>query len=635
MDCLMKKISMLMMAALAVTTLSCNKELTDTTDETPGFSGAPALTARFSEEDTKTAFVGGTFMWKKNDNMVVRSDNANGYTTYKYTGDDTADEVTFVPNTDDNIVYGQNSFALYPAKTSGSGASAYPKEEDGSLKPVLKDTYTWFEGDVEAPMLARVEAGEPLEFKHLGGCLKVTYKNVPPKATKIVVMAPVVDADLLAAGKVSYKICSTMNRTYNWTTEGGGFDPVEVPYVKAYDHSGTYKIAINIASATAAQRTSDDGITAYIPLPVGPVVSGGQNVYPQLKVWLAFNDNTEVPGSLRTASNVQIERAHIKPMPAIVMPKYSVEVVAGSDGSNATTDGTGTAAKFNQVRGLCWRDNTNLLLTESNGSKVLRQFNKSTKAVTSAVTLGGNAPWQGCMKDGLFYFIDKGNAQIRTWNPSTNAVATVTKSVGNSPMCVRFHGDDAYVTSRDDSKIYKFAGGATGTKSVFFDFSTLEHGDDTNRPIALVFDGDGNAIVTVGSSKGTSATAFMIYVIGQDGSVVTTIGKAVKAANWGATYDGAPANATFSSNMNGIVLGPDGALYMVDSYAIRRITKGASGWSDATVTTILGGGNSYLTSVGATCQITQTPQDLIFDPENSKVFYFFDWRYTLRKVTIE
>lgn len=632
----MKKISLFLMTAIAVSALSCKKEEMVPAEELQTGS-ARTLVARFADEETKTAFVGGTFMWKQNDNMVVRSDNANGYTMYKYPGEDSAGEVEFEPNTEDNIVYGQNSFAIYPAKTSGSGASAYPKEEDGSLKPVLKDTYTWFEGNVEAPMMARVEAGQPLEFKQLGGILKVTYKNLPPKATKIVVMAPVVDEGLIAEGKVSYKINSTMNKTYNWTTEGGGFDPdpANVPYVRAYDHSGTYKTVVNLKNATAVQRASDDGITAFVPLPVGPVENGGKNVYPQLKVWLAFDDNTEVPGSLRTANNVQIERAHIKPMPAIVMPKYSVEVVAGTDGSNATTDGTGTAAKFNQVRGLCWRDNTNLLLTESNGSKVLRQFNKSTKAVTSAVMLGGGAPWQGCMKDGLFYFIDKGNAQIRTWNPSTNAVATVTTSVGNSPMCVRFHGDDAYVTSRNDSKIYKFAGGATGTKSVFFDFSTLEHGDDTNWPIALVFDGDGNAIVTVGSSKGTSATAFMIYVIGQDGSVVTTIGKAVKAANWGATYDGAPANATFSANMNGIVLGPDGALYMVDSYAIRRITKGASGWSDATVTTILGGGNSYLTSVGATCQITQTPQDLIFDPENSSVFYFFDWRYTLRKVTIE
>ena len=629
----MKKITIILLAALSLAAVSCNKENSAVATDDRAQAGN-SLVARFAQDEVKTAFVDGTYMWKTNDNMVVRSDNANGYTVYKYTGEDTAGEAEFVPNTDDNIVYGQNSFAIYPAKVSGTGASAYPKEEDGSLKPVLKDTYTWFDGNVEAPMLARVEAGQPLEFKHLGGVLKVTYKNVPPKATKIVVEAPVVDPDLLAAGKVDYKINSTMNKTYNWTTEGGGFDPTEIPYVKAYDHSGTYKTVVSLANATAAQKASDSGITAYIPLPVGPVEIDGKNVYPKLDVRLAFADNTIVPGSQVSASNVQIERAHIKPMPPITLTKYSVEVVAGTDGSNATTEGTGTAAKFNQVRGLCWLDNTNLLLTESNGNKVLRKYNKSTRAVSNAVTLGGNAPWQGCMKDGLFYFIDKGNAQIRTWNPSTNAVATVTSSVGNSPMCIRFNGDDAYVVSRNDSKVYKFAGGATGTKSVFFDFSTLEHGDDTNWPIALVFDGDGNAIVTVGSSKGTSATAFMVYVIDSDGQVVTTIGKAVKAANYGATYDGAPANATFSANMNGIVLGPDGALYMVDSYAIRRITKGTSGWSDATVTTILGGGSSYLDSVGALCQITQTPQDLIFDPENSNFFYFFDWRYTLRKVTI-
>ncbi|MCR5409002.1 MAG: hypothetical protein K6E61_07870 [Bacteroidales bacterium] len=628
----MRKIEFIVFAAMAACVFSCSKEVKVPEEQK---AGTKTLEARFADEETKTAFVSGVYKWKTNDNMVVRSDNANGYTTYKYTGEDSADAVTFVANTDDNIVYGNDSFAIYPAKTSGTGASAYPKEEDGSLKPVLKDTYTWFDENVEAPMLAKVASGEPLEFKQLGGLLKVTYKNVPPKAAKIIVTAPVVDDALIAAGNVTYKINSTMNKTYNWTTAGGGFDPVEIPYVKAYPHSGTYKTTVNIASATAAQRTSDDGITAYIPLPVGPEVVGGKNVYPRLEVSLVFADNTVVPGSTRAANNVQIERAHIKPMPAIALTKYSVEVVAGTDGSNATTDGIGTAAKFNQVRGLCWLDSSNLLLTESNGSKVLRKFNKSTKEVTSAKTLGGNAPWQGCMKDGLFYFIDKGNAQIRTWNPSTGDLATLTSSVGNSPMCVRFYGDDAYVASRNDSKVYKFAGGATGTKSVFFDFSTLDHGEDTNWPIAMVFDGDGNAIVTVGSSKGTSASAYAVYVISPAGEIVTTIGKKVKATSFALTYDGAPANATFSANMNGITLGPDGALYMVDSYAIRRITKGASGWSDATVTTILGGGSSYTTSVGATCQITNTPQDIVFDPENSKVFYFFDWRYTLRKVTIE
>ena len=616
------------MAALALLSVSCNKE-NQPAEEVPA-AGTP-LVARFSTDDTKTAFVGGTYMWKNNDNFVVRSNNANGYTTYKYTGDDSAGEVTFNPNTDDVIVYGQNSFAIYPAKTSGTGDGAYPKEEDGSLKPVLKDTYTWFEGNVEAPMLARVEAGQPLEFKHLGGVLRVTYKNVPPKAARIVVTAPVVDATELSEGKNTYKITSTMNKTHGWETAEGGFTST-TPYVQAYSHTGNYKVTINIANATAAQRTADEGLVAYIPLPVGPM---DDHSYPKLNVKMTFADGTTVPGTEVNASNVVIERAHIKPMAPITLTKYSAEVVAGTDGSNDTVNGTGTAAQFNQVRGLCWLDNNNLLLTESNGSKVLRKFNKSTAEVSSAATLGGNAPWQCAMKDGLFYFIDKGNAQIRTWNPSSGEVATVTTSVGNSPMAVRFLGNDAYVTSRNDSKVYKFAGGATGTKSIFFDFATLDHGEDTNWPIALAFDADGNIIVSVGSANGSSTTAFKVYVLSQSGEILASIGAGTKAGTYAALVDGGVTKAIFSANMNGMVCGPDGAIYMVDSYAIRKITKGENGWADATVTTILGGGSSYTTASGAMVQLTSTPQDIIFDPTNDKVFYFFDWRYTLRKVTIE
>ncbi|MBR6001743.1 MAG: hypothetical protein IK045_02650 [Bacteroidales bacterium] len=629
----MKKITIILLAALSLAAVSCNKENTEVASDSLAPAGN-SLVARFAQDEVKTAFVDGTYMWKKNDNMVVRSDNANGYTVYKYTGEDTAGEAEFVPNTDDNIVYGQNSFAIYPAKVSGSGASAYPKEEEGSLKPVLKDTYTWFDGNVEAPMLARVEAGQPLEFKHLGGVLKVTYKNVPPKAAKILVVAPVVDPDLIAAGKVTYKTNATMNKTYNWTTEGGGFDPTEIPYVKAYDHSGTYKMTVSLANATAAQKASDSGITAYIPLPVGPVEVDGKNVYPKLDVCLAFADNTIVPGSQVSASNVQIDRAHIKPMPAITLTKYSVEVVAGTDGSNATTNGTGTSAKFNQVRGLCWLDNTNLLLTESNGSKVLRKYNKSTHAVSSAVTLGGSAPWQGCLKDGVFYFADKGGNKVRSWNTSTNAVADVVTTGLNNPMCVRFNGNDAYVGCRNGSVIYKWTGGFSGTKSTFFDCSTLEHGSDTNWPLAIGFDSDGNLLLTMSTAGGTSPSGYKVYVISPAGEVLTAIGKGTKSTNFGALTDGSISSATFGSNMNGLVYGPDGAIYMLDDYSVRRITKGASGWSDATVMTILGGGNNFISSVGALTQITQTPQDIIFDPENSNVFYFFDWRYTLRKVTI-
>ena len=619
MDCLMKKISMLMMAALAVTTLSCNKELTDTTDETPGFSGAPALTARFSEEDTKTAFVGGTFMWKKNDNMVVRSDNANGYTTYKYTGDDTADEVTFVPKTDDNIVYGQNSFALYPAKTSGSGASAYPKEEDGSLKPVLKDTYTWFEGDVEAPMLARVEAGEPLEFKHLGGCLKVTYKNVPPKATKIVVMAPVVDADLLAAGKVSYKICSTMNRTYNWTTEGGGFDPVEVPYVKAYDHSGTYKISINIASATAAQRTSDDGITAYIPLPVGPVVSGGQNVYPQLKVWLAFNDNTEVPGSLRTASNVQIERAHIKPMPAIVMPKYTVETII-----------TGLARTPHNLTRLS--DDQFVVTAEQYHVYFLDVVkNTATQSATNSSSKYPQYPYSVCCIGNNLWIANKTGATgncIYKYDMTTQLYSIVTTGI-NQAMQIQEHDGNVYVLGRGDGsnagKIHVFTGNVPGAvdAEVFADFSGIASSGYA-WPLSFAFDTDGSMVVAVSASAGTPSECFKLYRVASKGATpVAIFGSGTKASNYAGLVDGLSSSATFSSNMLQMQFDGEGNLYIGDTFAVRKLVRGATGLEDGTIMTLTESGS-----------VTNT-DGLAMDSTCSHIYLSNKSTKSISKVTIE
>lgn len=615
----MKKISMLMMAALAVTTLSCNKELTDTTDETPGFSGAPALTARFSEDDTKTAFVGGTFMWKKNDNMVVRSDNANGYTTYKYTGDDTAGEVTFVPNTDDNIVYGQNSFALYPAKTSGSGASAYPKEEDGSLKPVLKDTYTWFEGDVEAPMLARVEAGEPLEFKHLGGCLKVTYKNVPPKATKIVVMAPVVDADLLAAGKVSYKICSTMNRTYNWTTEGGGFDPVEVPYVKAYDHSGTYKIAINIASATAAQRTSDDGITAYIPLPVGPVVSGGQNVYPQLKVWLAFNDNTEVPGSLRTASNVQIERAHIKPMPAIVMPKYTVETII-----------TGLARTPHNLTRLS--DDQFVVTAEQYHVYFLDVVkNTATQSATNSSSKYPQYPYSVCCIGNNLWIANKTGAKgncIYKYDMTTQLYSIVTTGI-NQAMQIQEHDGNVYVLGRGDSssagKIHVFTGNVPGAvdAEVFADFSGIASSGHA-WPLSFAFDTDGSMVVAVSASAGTPSECFKLYRVASKGATpVAIFGSGTKASNYAGLVDGLSSSATFSSNMLQMQFDGEGNLYIGDTFAVRKLVRGATGLEDGTIMTLTESGS-----------VTNT-DGLAMDSTCSHIYLSNKSTKSISKVTIE
>ena len=579
----MKK-SLLLSAAVAALSLlaSCARE-----DYAPAGSDNAAgniqtLTACFAPGETKTAFVGGTYMWKTNDNIVVRSSNANGYSTFKYTGDDTNGEAIFTNTSEDVITYGQNSFAIYPAKTSGSGDSAYPKEEGGSLKPVLKDTYTWFDGNVEAPMLARVESGTPLEFKHLGGCLKVTYKNVPPKATKIMVYAPVVDADLLAAGKVSYKIHSTMNQTYNWTTAGGGFDPVEIPYVKAYDHSGTYELTVNISSATAAQRTSDDGITAYIPLPVGPVEADSKNVYPQIKIWLAFADGTEVPGSLRTATNVQIERAHIKPMNPIVLTKYTTETI---------------------ISGLARTPHDIIRLSDDEFVVTGEQYHVyfldvNAKTATQSAVNGESKypqyPYGVCYAGGDLYIANKvgtsGNG-IYKYDMTTN-IYSIIASGYNQPMQIKEHNGSVYLLCRGDGsaagKIYVFPSGVPGAvaSEVYADFSGIAS-TGYAWPLSFAFDTDGSMVVAVSASSGTPSECFKLYKVASKGATpVALFGSGTKPGNYAAMADGASATASFAPDIQDIEFDGSGNLYIADQYALRKLVRGTLGLEDGTIVTV-------------------------------------------------
>lgn len=619
----------LTIVAAAATFVSCDKE---SRVSVPGSDAkVQTLRAVFAPGETRTFFDGATFKWKTNDNCVVRSNNANGYSTFKYTGEATAGEAVFTNDSEDAITYGQNSFAIYPAKVNGS----YPCEEDGSLKVVLKDSYTWATGNVEAPMLARVESGEPLQFKHLGGCLKVTYKYIPPKATKLVIKAPVVDAELLAAGKNTYKICQTMNQTYNWTTAGGGFDldPANVPYVKAYDHSGDYKITVNISAATAAQRASDDGVTVYIPLPVGPELVGGKNVYPQIKMWLAFNDDSVVPGSLKTATNVQIERASIKPMEAIALTKYSISVLSGVDNSKAPD----TEGKLNNIRGLARQSDGNLIIMESAGSRTrsLRFVDVSDGTFT---TFRDNSklgdPWHGDIVGNMLYFTDKSKGKVFSMDLSAGTKAVTEEKSGLSQaMDIKFDASgNAYVLLRDTG-VYKYTGGISGAQSVFAPLASF--GGTGVTLLSMGFDPAGNLLVGASASSADNTNGFRIYKVTSDGTVSSLAGTGVKATSFANTVDGALDVATFSANVSGFAFDANGNVFVNDNSCVRKITvSGAGNYNGAVITTVLGGGSSYTSACGATA-LFGSLYDIISSADKSKLFVIDQDRGTLRQITIE
>lgn len=571
----MKK-SLLFFAAVAALSLlaSCAREdyAPAGSDNTAG--NVQTLTACFAPGETRTFFDGSTFKWKNGDAILVRSSNAtNGYSEFTNNTGNTAGEVTFVNTSEDVITKGNTSFAYYPA-VSGT------KIEDNTLKPVLKSDYTWSEGNVQAPMLAKVEDGTPMQFKLLGGVLKVTYKNIPPKAQKLVVKAPVIDADLLAAGKNTYKICQTMNMTHNWTADSG-FDP-ETPYLQAYDHSGDYSITVNISSATPAQRTSDDGVTVYIPLPVGPNVVAGKNVYPKLNIWLAFADNTVVPGSLRSATNVEIERAHIKPMPAISLTKYTTEKI---------------------ISGLARTPHDIIRLSDDEFVVTGEQYHVyfldvNAKTATQSAVNGDSKypayPYGVCYAGGNLYIANKvgtsGNG-IYKYDMATN-IYSIIASGYNQPMQIKEHNGSVYLLCRGDGsaagKIYVFPSGVPGdvASEVYADFSGIASTGHA-WPLSFAFDTDGSMVVAVSASTGTPSECFKLYKVASKGATpVALFGSGTKPGNYAAMADGASAAASFAPNILDIEFDGSGNLYIADQYALRKLVRGTLGLEDGTIVTV-------------------------------------------------
>lgn len=601
-------IIMIAVAALGVAMASCAKEERFAEEST--VTHIQVLKARIAADDiTKTYFDGATFKWKKNDNCVVRSDNANGFSTFTFTGDDTDGEATFTNASDDHLVYGQNSFAIYPANTSTEGDKHYPLEEGGSLKIPLKNSYTWSDGNVEAPMLARVESGTPLEFKHLGGCLKVTYKNVPPKAASLVVSAPIDESS-------SYKICNIMGSTENWTTAGGGFDPSETPYLKAYSHSGTYKISFNILSATAAQRV--DGITVYVPLPVGPVESAGKNVYPKLRISLAFADGSDVPGSVRTATNVQIERAKIKPMPVIKLPGYTVETVL-SGLAKTPHD----IIRISDTEYITTAETYHIYFVDASGKTATQSKASSARypQYPYGVCYDGRNVW-------IANKVGTGTEGVWKYDTSTETFTPYDKGFTHA-MQIKKHGSNYYVLARGDGssagKIYEFTGGEPGTVApvVYADFSGIASAGYA-WPVSFAFDTDGSMVVAVSASTGTPKECFKLYKVASKGETPAALfGSGEKPADYAAMKDGKSSAASFAPDMQDMEFDASGNLYIADQYCIRKLVRGASGLSDGTIVTVTESG------------VLPRVDGLAFDSTSSHLYVTNKTAKCIYKVTIE
>jgi hypothetical protein len=165
----------------------------------------------------------------------------------------------------------------------------------------------------------------------------------------------------------------------------------------------------------------------------------------------------------------------------IVISTGVVTTLAGTAGSFGSTDGTGTAARFNYPEGIT-TDGTNLYVADS-GNQTIRQIVISTGAVTTFAGTAGSSGsangtgaaakfWGpfGVTSDGTnLYVADRNNHTVRKIVISTRAVTTLVGAAGsngaadgtgtlakfNYPQSITTDGVSLYVADTDNNTIRK------------------------------------------------------------------------------------------------------------------------------------------------------------------------------------
>jgi hypothetical protein len=288
--------SIIFVAFLMAATVSCQKEMI----QAPAKSGNFTIKAtREACTDTKAGIDPGTgvFTWNSGDAIGI------------WTGSSFEKLTT----TDDNV-----SSAKFSGTLSGtpSYAAVFPYSlnasySDGAINVTLPASYEWKEGEICPAMFAQY--ANTLSFKHLGGLVMVTLKNVPANAAKFVFNA---DKDITGE--------YTMLTTEEIVSKG-----------ETTDNNVTYTFTL----------TEVRDMVFYVPVPVGEY-KFGFTLYDA-----AGNQILDKQGTTTNA----VARKVLKKMPAFTCggegSTVTTSVPAGTDGTVSLPD-TGSDVIVN-VAGDC------------------------------------------------------------------------------------------------------------------------------------------------------------------------------------------------------------------------------------------------------------------------------------------
>ena len=259
----MKK-SIIFAAVLVAATVSCQKEIIQTQNQPVNFT---IQATREACADTRAGIdpASGAFTWNSGDAIGI------------YTGEGFEPLTT----TDDNV-----SSATFSGTLTGtpSYCAVFPyslnARRNSGIYVTLPSSYEWKEGEICTPMLAQYDASS-LSFKHLGGLVMVTLKNVPTNAVKFVF-------------NTDYDITGEYLINYNQDT----FSEEIVMNKTATDNEVTYTFTLAEAR----------DMVFYVPVPVGQYKFG---------FTLYDADGKQILNKQGTTANT-VDRAVLLKMPALI-----------------------------------------------------------------------------------------------------------------------------------------------------------------------------------------------------------------------------------------------------------------------------------------------------------------------------
>jgi gliding motility-associated-like protein len=339
-----------------------------------------------------------------------------------------------------------------------------------------------------------------------------------------------------------------------------------------------------ITYTTPQSYTTGVGITALAPVNTGGIVPAtvyGQTSTVTTQIGGIYNIATDLQGNIYVPSNNQILK---------ITTGGAISVLAGSPAAG-NTNGTGTAATFNNPQGLIVDASGNVYVADATNNAIRKITPEGLVTTIAGDGSAGHADGLGIYASfngprdikadnyGNLYVADAGNHTIRKISPT----GIVTTLAGNNT-----------------------AGYADGTGSAAIFYS----------PVNLAVDATGNVfVIDQGNNR--------IRKISPTGIVTTFAGSGTAEF-----VDGAGVAAGFS-NPNGITIDKAGNLYIADqnNHSIRKVTPAGL------VSTLAGNGNpASVDGVGLSANFNY-PSSIASDAQGNLFITENYYANTIRKIT--